>query len=59
MSVYDANKVASMSNVNIKISGAGVAREGAVSVSQDIAEGTEVPMGTVVTVSFVHSDQVR
>lgn len=59
MSVYGANKVASLANVNIKISGGGTAKEGAVSISQDIPEGTEVPMGTIITVSFVHDDQVR
>lgn len=59
MSFYGASKAASLANLNIKISGAGNAKEGAVSVSQDIPEGTEVEMGTVITVSFVHSDHVR
>ncbi len=59
MSFYGASKTASLANLNIKISGSGTAKEGAVSVSQDIPEGTEVEVGTVITVSFVHSDQVR
>ena len=59
MSVYGASKAASLAGVNIRISGAGNMRDGAVSVSQDVAEGTQVPMGTVVTVNFVHNDQVR
>lgn len=59
MSFYGASKTASLANLNIKISGSGSAKDGAVSVSQDIPEGTEVEVGTVVTVSFVHSDQVR
>lgn len=59
MSVYGANKAASMANINIKILGVGMNSDGAVSVSQDIPEGTEVPMGTVITVNFVHKDQVQ
>lgn len=59
MSVYGANKAVSAAKLNIKISGAGLTEEGAVSVSQDIDEGTEVPIGTVVTVNFIHKDKVR
>lgn len=59
MSVYGANKTASTANINIKILGAGIDQNGAVSVSQDIPEGTEVPIGTVVTVNFVHKDSVQ
>ncbi len=59
MSVYGANKAAAVANINIKIVGAGAAQEGLISVSQDIPEGTEVPIGSVVTVNFVHDDQVR
>ena len=59
MSIYGASKTASLANLNIKISGANSAGEGALSVSQDIPEGTEVEMGTVITVNFMHNDQVR
>lgn len=59
MSIGGANQAASLANINIKISGAGIVQEGAISVSQDIAEGTEVPIGTTVTVSFIHKDNVR
>lgn len=59
MSVYGANQAAALSNLNIKMSGAGIVQEGAISASQDISEGTEVPIGTTVTVSFIHKDYIR
>lgn len=56
MSIYGASKAASLANLNIKISGAGNLKEGAVSVSQDISEGTVVSKGTIITVNFVSKE---
>lgn len=59
MSVSGVNQAAAKSNINVKISGAGLEQEGSISISQDIEEGTEVPIGTTVTVNFIHQDAVR
>lgn len=51
MSVSEVNSVASQYNLNISLYGSNAAKEGT-SYSQDIAAGSQVPVGTVITVSF-------
>ncbi len=58
LSIYNANKVASMANINLRISGSNLNGQDVVSASQSIAEGTEVMPGTVVVVNFIHRDKI-
>lgn len=51
-SVSAVNQLASQYNLNIKYSGTALSQSGAMSYSQDIAVGTSVEIGTVITVSF-------
>ena len=53
-SASDVNSVASAYGLNVSFSGA--VSQGGLSTSQDIAEGTSVSPGTVITVSFTSSN---
>lgn len=52
MSASTVNQVATNAKINIKFSGGGSDNTGSVSVAQSVAEGEEVPIGTVVTVEL-------
>ena len=52
----EVNKIASQLGLNINFSGIKLEEQGVASTAQSIPEGTEVPMGTVVTVNFIHHD---
>lgn len=54
LTVYNANKTAISNSLNIKLAGNNLTEEGMISTSQSIAEGTEVNIGTVITVNFAH-----
>ena len=41
--------------LNIRVTGVGVENQYAVAAKQDIAGGTKVPRGTVITVDFANS----
>lgn len=57
LSVFETNKSAISSKLNIKLAGNDLTDSDVISVSQSIAEGTEVPPGTVITVRFIHKDR--
>ena len=59
LSLSQVNSRAAEAGLNISVSGAALASGNAVSESQDIAEGTQVPPGTVVTVNFVDLEDVH
>lgn len=54
-----ANKAAADAGVNISITGAALTGSNTISTKQDIAAGTKVPPGTVVTVTFAEQNQVE
>lgn len=58
MSLSAANQTAVDSGIQIRVTGAALTSSNPVSQTQDIAEGTEVRPGTVVTVAFIEVDQV-
>lgn len=58
LSLSAANEKAAAANVNISVKGAALTSSSAVSSSQDLAAGTKVPPGTVVTVSFSDKNEV-
>ena len=58
LSLSAANEKAAEAGVNISITGAALTSSSAVSAAQDIAAGTKVPPGTVVTVTFSENNQV-
>jgi len=45
--------------LNAKITGGGIDQSGCLSSKQSIAEGTEVPIGTVIEITFLSKDQVQ
>ena len=53
-SLYNVNKIISESNLNLKISGKDLIGDDIISHSQSTPAGTEVPIGTVITVNFIH-----
>ncbi len=58
LSIFEANKTALSSNLNIKIAGNDLSDSNVVAATQSIAQGTEVPPGTVITVGFIHRDRI-
>ncbi len=58
LTLAQANRTAAAAGLNISIAGAALTSSNAVSTTQDIAEGTKVAPGTVVTVTFSESNQV-
>ena len=58
LSLSAANEKAAEAGVNISITGAALTSSSAVSAAQDIAAGTKVPPGPVVTVTFSENNQV-
>lgn len=58
MSLSAANQTAVDSGIQIRVTGAALTSSNPVSQTQDIAEGTKVRPGTVVTVAFIEVDQV-
>ena len=60
LTLTQANERASQAGINISVTGAALSgTENAVSKLQDIAAGSKVPPGTVVTVSFIEPSQVE
>lgn len=59
MSSGEANRALINAGLNIRLKGTDVSASGTTVNSQSIAPGTEVSMGTVVSVSFVHYDSVE
>ena len=59
LSLAQANEKAAEAGINISITGAALTGTDAVSSLQDIAAGTKVPPGPVVTVSFIEPNQVE
>lgn len=58
-SIYTVNNELANCNLNLKISGASSGSGEIISKSQSIAEGSQVPPGTIVTVNFIQKDQVE
>lgn len=52
LTISEANRIASSYNLNIKISGNDSTSSGVLAYKQSESEGTEVAIGTVITVSF-------
>lgn len=59
LTLSQVNARISQAGLNISVSGAALTGSNAVSDTQDIAAGTEVPAGTVVTVNFVDLEAVH
>jgi stage V sporulation protein D (sporulation-specific penicillin-binding protein) len=59
LSLSEANQKAVDAGVNISITGAALTGSAAVSTAQDVAAGTKVAPGTVVTVTFSEDNKVR
>ena len=59
LSLAQANEKAAAADINLSITGAALTGTDAVSSLQDIAAGTKVPPGTVVTVSFIEPSEVE
>ena len=55
----EANKEAADAGVNIQFSGVGLESGEAKASEQSIAPGTEVPLGTVVTITFRYEDNIE
>ena len=53
------NARVAQAGLNLSITGAAASGSSAVSDTQDLAEGTEVPPGTVITVNFVELEAVH
>lgn len=58
LSLFEVNKTSHSANLNVKISGQNLTEANVVSATQSIAEGTEVPPGTTITVGFIHKDSI-
>lgn len=59
LSLSKANEVAAGAGLNISLSGAALTSNSVVSESQDISPGSQVPPGTVITVSFIEPNEVE
>ncbi|QAT50146.1 PASTA domain-containing protein [Caproiciproducens sp. NJN-50] len=60
LTLAQANERAASAGINISVTGAALSGStNAISKLQDISEGTKVPPGTVVTVSFIEPSQVE
>jgi stage V sporulation protein D (sporulation-specific penicillin-binding protein) len=57
LSVFEANRAVTSANLNIKMLGTNLTDSGVTAATQSIPEGTEVPPGTIVSVSFIHKDR--
>ena len=56
MSLAEADKAAAAAGVNLQFIGLGVEEGDAVAADQSVPAGTEVPLGTVVSVTFLYQD---
>ena len=59
MTSTEANRALTNAGLNIRLKGTDVSKGGTTVNTQSIAAGTEVPMGTVISVTFLHYDQVQ
>ncbi len=57
--VSGAAELAVYYDLNLQLSGTDLEGGGALAASQSIAPGTEVPMGTIVTVEFIYQDSIE
>ena len=55
----EANKLAADAGVNLQFSGMGLESGEAKGGDQSVAAGTQVPLGTVVTVTFIYQDTIE
>ena len=58
-SVSGASELAAMYDLNLQLSGTNLANGGALASTQSIAAGTEVPLGTIITVEFIYQDTIE
>ncbi len=58
-SVSGASELAAMYDLNLHLSGTDLEDGGALASVQSIAAGTEVPLGTIVTVEFIYQDSIE
>ncbi len=58
-SVSGASELAAMYDLNLHLSGTDLEDGGALASVQSIAPGTEVPLGTIVTVEFIYQDSIE
>ena len=59
MTSSEANKALTNAGLNIRVKGTDVSKSGTTVNTQSVSPGTEVPMGTVISVTFLHYDQVQ
>ena len=59
MTSSEANKALTNAGLNIRVKGTDVAKSGTTVNTQSVSPGTEVAMGTVISVTFLHYDQVQ
>lgn len=59
LSLSQANQAAVDSGVNISVTGAALTGNETIATKQDVAEGTKVAPGTVVTVTFAEKNEVQ
>lgn len=59
MTLSQANTKAASLGINLKISGSSLSESGTLAYSQSVAAGTEVEMGTIITVKFRYNDNVE
>ncbi len=55
----EANKLAADAGINLQFSGVGLENGEAKGGDQSVAAGTQVPLGTVVTVTFIYQDTIE
>ena len=59
MTSSEANKALTNAGLNIRVKGTDVSKSGTTVNTQSVSPGTEVAMGTVISVTFLHYDQVQ
>lgn len=59
LTAQQANKVLTNAGFNIRLTGGGIDRIGAVAVAQSVPENTELEKGTVIDVEFRIDDEVE
>ena len=59
LALSQVNARVAQAGLNLSITGAAASGSSAVADTQDLAEGTEVPPGTVITVNFVELEAVH
>ncbi len=57
--VSGASELAAMYDLNLQLSGTDLEDGGALASTQSIAAGTQVPLGTIITVEFIYQDSIE